>query len=55
MAVAILYGGAIELLQNYIFTWRDGDWNDLFADTVGAAMGTFSVCVTINGMRYVKT
>ena len=54
MLSAILYGGAIELLQNYIFTWRDGDWNDLFADTVGAAMGAFSVCLTINGTRYVK-
>ena len=54
MIAAIIYGGTIELLQKYIFTWRDGDWNDLFADTVGAAMGAFSVSITINGMRYVK-
>ena len=38
---AIIYGGLIELLQNYFFTWRSGDWNDLFADTIGASMGAF--------------
>jgi hypothetical protein len=26
----------------YIFTWRSGEWNDLFADSVGAGMATFS-------------
>ncbi|MDP9048759.1 MAG: VanZ family protein [Bacteroidota bacterium] len=53
-AVAILYGGIIELLQNYVFTWRTGDWADLFADSVGAAMGAFSVSVVVYGMGYVK-
>jgi len=52
--VAIIYGGSIELLQRYIFTWRDGEWNDLFADTVGASMGAFSIVLTVNAMRYVK-
>ncbi|MDB5131273.1 MAG: hypothetical protein JWR02_1022 [Mucilaginibacter sp.] len=51
---AILYGGIIELLQNYVFTWRTGDWADLFADSVGAMMGTFSVSVVIYTMGYVK-
>src|SRR5471030_666279 len=41
-AAAILYGGIIELLQLYVFTWRSAEWNDLFADTVGASMGAFS-------------
>ena len=45
-AIAILYGGSIELLQWKVFTWRDGDWNDLFADTVGASMGLFGVLIT---------
>jgi VanZ family protein len=40
--VAIAFGAAIEILQLYIFTWRSGEWNDLFADTVGAGMATFS-------------
>ena len=52
--VAILYGGLIELLQLYVFTWRDGEWNDLFADAVGASMGAFSVIVTTNAVGYVK-
>ncbi|GAC1311950.1 MAG: hypothetical protein NVSMB24_32530 [Mucilaginibacter sp.] len=52
--VAILYGGIIELLQNYIFTWRTGDWADLFADSVGAMMGAFSVSVVVYAMSYDK-
>ncbi len=51
---AIIYGGLIELLQAYVFTWRSGDWADLFADTVGACMGIFSVILTIKAIKYVK-
>ena len=40
--VAVIFGGLIEILQLYIFTWRSGEWNDLFADSVGAGMATFS-------------
>jgi len=43
---AILFGGSIELLQKYVFTWRDGEWDDLFADTVGVFMGMYSVLIT---------
>ena len=43
--IAILYGYAIELLQKYVFTWRDFEWNDVFADSVGACMGMFSVLI----------
>lgn len=43
--VAVLYGYAIELLQKYVFTWRDFEWNDVFADSVGACMGMFSVLI----------
>jgi VanZ family protein len=42
---AMFYGGAIEILQATVFTWRDGDWNDFFADSVGASMGIFSILV----------
>ncbi|MDB5030787.1 VanZ family protein [Mucilaginibacter sp.] len=52
--MAILFGGLIELLQLLVFTWRSGDWNDLFADAVGACMGTFSILVTIGAIKYVK-
>ena len=52
--IAIIYGGIIELLQLTIFTWRSGEWNDLFADAVGASMGAFSIIITVNALRYVK-
>ena len=45
LLAAMFYGGAIELLQWKVFTWRDGDWNDFFADSVGASMGIFSILV----------
>lgn len=50
----IAFGGAIELLQKYFFTWRSADWNDLFADTVGICMGMFSVLITSNAVKYAK-
>jgi VanZ family protein len=53
--LAVMYGGLIELLQLWFFTWRSAEWNDLFADFVGASMGAFSVMLTIKSMSYVKT
>jgi len=53
-AVALAYGGLIEILQAYIFTWRSGEWADMFADTVGACMGTFSLLLIIATFKYVK-
>lgn len=32
----ILYGGLIELLQNYYFPPRSGDWFDFLADVLGS-------------------
>ncbi|MFD0751089.1 VanZ family protein [Mucilaginibacter calamicampi] len=46
--IGIGYGGLIELVQLTLFSWRTGDWDDLFADTVGACMATFSILITIN-------
>lgn len=50
----VAYGGAIELLQKYVFTWRSADWDDLFADTVGICMGMFGVLVSINSVKNAK-
>lgn len=50
--VCILFGGLIEVLQSTVFTWRDGDWTDLFADSVGACMGIFSVIVINRADKY---
>jgi VanZ family protein len=51
---AVCYGGLIELLQAYVFTWRSGEWNDLFADAVGASMGAFGIMITVKAINYVK-
>lgn len=50
--IAVAFGGIIELLQLYIFTWRDGDWADLFADSVGAGMATFCILVINSASKY---
>lgn len=51
---AALYGYSIELLQRYVFTWRDFEWDDLFSDSVGACMGMFSVLVTAAALKHDK-
>lgn len=53
--ISILFGGLIELLQLTIFTWRDGEWPDLFADTIGACMGVFSVMLITRAVNYEKS
>jgi VanZ family protein len=52
--IAIAYGSVIEILQHYLFTWRSGEWDDLFADTVGASMGAFSILTIFKALSYVK-
>lgn len=52
--LAIIFGGLIEILQLTIFTWRSADWSDLFADSLGACMGIFSVMVTSEAIGYDK-
>ena len=48
---AICFGALIEVLQLTIFTWRSGEWDDLFADTVGACMAIFSILITIDATK----
>ncbi|ASU36467.1 VanZ family protein [Mucilaginibacter xinganensis] len=48
------YGGLIEILQAYVFTWRSGDWNDLFADMIGVLMAAFSIFITVKAFGYEK-
>jgi VanZ family protein len=50
--LAIAFGGLIELLQLWVFTWRSGEWSDLFADTVGACMALFSILITIGAVKH---
>ena len=37
--VTIAYGGVIEILQQYVFINRDGDFLDFIANSIGAALG----------------
>ncbi|WP_454804158.1 VanZ family protein [Mucilaginibacter phyllosphaerae] len=50
--VLISFGSLIEILQMQYFTWRSGDWNDLFADAVGGCMGIFAVLLTSNAINH---
>lgn len=52
--VLVSYGALIEMLQKYIFTWRTGSWDDLFADTVGACLGIFGVLITAWAVKHEK-
>lgn len=52
--LGVFFGALIEILQLYIFTWRDGNWGDLFADTVGVGMATFSILVLKSAFSYAK-
>ncbi|PTQ95896.1 hypothetical protein C8P68_105407 [Mucilaginibacter yixingensis] len=47
LLLSVAYGGAIELAQAFIFTWRDGDWGDMASDVIGASMATFCILVTL--------
>lgn len=37
--ITILYGMLTEVLQNYVFFGRDGNWFDFLADALGAFFG----------------
>lgn len=50
----VAFGALIEILQYAVFTWRDGDWADLFADSVGVGMAAFCILVTLAATRYAK-
>jgi len=38
---SVFFGAFIELLQWKVFTYRSGDWWDLFCDALGVAMAAF--------------
>lgn len=48
------FGGLIEILQWKVFTYRGGEWADLFADVVGIGMGAFGVYLTTYALTYEK-
>ncbi|MEP7167846.1 MAG: VanZ family protein [Bacteroidota bacterium] len=36
---SVIYGGLLELMQNYCLTDRSGSWFDLIADATGSVLG----------------
>ncbi|GHT57445.1 hypothetical protein FACS18945_1770 [Bacteroidia bacterium] len=44
IALPILYGGLLELLQEYFFPPRTGDWLDFLADIAGVLLGVL-ICL----------
>ena len=54
LILALAFGGLIEILQLTVFTWRDGNWPDMFADTIGACMAIFSVLIINDATAHVK-
>lgn len=50
----VLFGGVTELIQLRFFTYRTGDWWDLFADTIGIAMAIFAF-LFMNNKNYFFT
>jgi len=49
-AASVFFGGLIEILQRTVFTWRSGDWNDMFCDMLGICMGIFGVMLTLSAI-----
>lgn len=39
------YGGIVELLQQYFFINRYGDWYDFLANTIGAILGVIIIMI----------
>ena len=53
--MSILFGGLIEVLQLTLFTWRSGEWPDLFADATGACMGILGVLIIDRAKNHEKS
>lgn len=50
LAVSAVLGGAIEVLQQYLFTYRSAEWWDFACDLLGTGMALFSY-VVLHRMR----
>ena len=53
IALPVLYGGALELIQQYFFPPRTGDWLDFLADAVGVLLG-YSIMIKIDKRFAIK-
>ncbi|MBP8669193.1 MAG: VanZ family protein [Bacteroidia bacterium] len=39
IAIGVIYGGSLELMQSYFYTDRSGSWFDFLANSLGAICG----------------
>ena len=46
----ILFGGIIELIQNYLSVYRTGDWLDFLWNSIGATLA-FGLALYINSLK----
>lgn len=42
--LTIAYGGLMEIIQHYCFTYRQGEWLDWLADITGIVLATLLFC-----------
>ncbi|MCC8174523.1 MAG: VanZ family protein [Odoribacter sp.] len=52
MLIVMIYGGAIELIQEYYFT-RSGEWLDFAADAIGGLVGCLCYPLMKKGISYI--
>ena len=50
LACPVLFGGVVELLQEYCTTHRGGDWLDFAANTAGAVLASLTACFILRPM-----
>lgn len=43
----LLFSGGVEIMQEYLTTYRSGDWMDFLYDGIGAFFG-LAICLKIN-------
>lgn len=51
LIVPVLYGGAIELMQENFFSSRSAEWGDFIADVLGSLTATVIAIIYLNGKK----
>lgn len=54
LAITVVLGGGIEILQWKVFTYRSAEWWDFIADMLGTCMAVFSYLLLHRGYEKVK-
>ncbi len=51
ISTGFFYGVFIELMQQFVFTYRSADWRDVVANSIGLALGILSFPI-VNSLFY---